>query len=299
MQQPQFTWTHDALLMRAPAKVNLSLLIAGKRPDGYHEIDTIMAKVDWYDELLFERSREPGLRLVCKGPNWAPEGSANHVFTACQMLAAHAGYTGGITVTLNKLIPAGTGLGSASSDAAAALIGLNEFAHLAVVPDTLAGMAARIGSDVPFFLGGPLARCTGRGEKITPIGEIYTFSAILVLPTVAVSTKTVYQSYKHNSALYAQEVERINRFAAAGTIDSVAGLGVNMLQETCFSLHAELRSLKDALTNLGIGRVCLSGSGSSMYVLTGEVDEAKRNHYQQLIMQRTSCASVVVHNNRW
>jgi 4-diphosphocytidyl-2-C-methyl-D-erythritol kinase len=299
MEQPQLTWTNDTLLVRAPAKVNLSLLIAGKRPDGYHAIDTIMAKVDWYDELLFERTAGPGLELVCTGPNWAPDGPENHVFTACRLLADHTGYSCGFRVTLNKLIPAGTGLGSASSDAAAALIGLNEFAHLGLTRAALAPMAAKIGSDVAFFLGGPLARCTGRGEIISDIPSSYRFSAILVLPNLSVSTKKVYAWYKHDARRHDDLEALIAPLLAAGRLDAVAEMSVNMLEDACFAFNAELRELKKALTNLGIGPVCLSGSGSAMFVLIGDVDEAKRNHYQQLIQKRTGCNSVSVRNNRW
>jgi 4-diphosphocytidyl-2-C-methyl-D-erythritol kinase len=299
MEQAQLTWTKDVLLVRAPAKINLSLLIAGKRPDGYHEIDTIMAKVDWHDELLFEKNPAGGLHLVCTGPNWAPEGAQNHVFTACQMLLAHARHPAALKITLNKQIPAGTGLGSASSDAAAALIGLNEFADLNIAPEILHSMAADIGSDVAFFLGGPLARCTGRGEIVTPIPTIYGFSAILVLPNVSISTKKVYVQYKHDSARYRQASGQLARHLAAGNIHSAAEMCENMLEEACFALSGELRDLKDALTKLGIGPVCLSGSGSAMYILIGDVDEAKRNYNRQLIEERTGCTSVVIRNNRW
>lgn len=299
MQQEQLTWQGDALLVRAPAKINLSLLIAGKRPDGYHEIDTIMARIDWYDELLFEKRRAPGLELVCAGPNWAPEGTDNHVFTACRMLADHTGHKGGMRVTLNKHIPAGTGLGSASSDAAAALIGLNQFAHLNQPHSTLTAMAARIGSDVPFFLGGPIARCTGRGEIITDISTNYSFSAILVLPNVSVSTKKVYENYKHDPQRHAMLSRRIGEFLGAGRLDKVADMCQNMLEDACFALNEELRDLKKALTNLGIGPVCLSGSGSAFYILTTDVDQAKCNHNLQVIQERTGCKTVLVYNNRW
>jgi 4-diphosphocytidyl-2-C-methyl-D-erythritol kinase len=299
VEQAQLKWDNTALLVRAPAKINLALLIAGKRPDGYHEIDTIMAKVDWYDELLFEKTPGGGMQLVCQGPHWAPEGEENHVFTACRLFMAYTGYDKDFRVTLRKQIPAGTGLGSASSDAAAALIGLNAFAGLNIATEILHSMAADIGSDVAFFLGGPLARCTGRGEIVTPIPTIYRFSAILVLPNISISTKKVYVQYKHDSAHYRQASGQLARHLAAGNIDSAAAMCENMLEDACFALSGELRDLKKALTNLGIGPVCLSGSGSAMYILIGDVDEAKRNYNRQLIEERTGCTSVVIHNNRW
>ncbi|MHC4287641.1 MAG: 4-(cytidine 5'-diphospho)-2-C-methyl-D-erythritol kinase, partial [Planctomycetota bacterium] len=109
----QFEHTANGLVVRAPAKINLSLLISGKRPDGFHGIETVMAKVSWYDELLFEPVQTEGINLICTGPHWAPEGEENLVHRACQMLYERAGLSPNVRVTLTKNIPAGTGLGSA------------------------------------------------------------------------------------------------------------------------------------------------------------------------------------------
>jgi 4-diphosphocytidyl-2-C-methyl-D-erythritol kinase len=198
----QFEHTANGLVVRAPAKVNLSLLISGKRPDGFHGIETVMAKVTWYDELLFEPVQTEGINLICTGPHWAPDGEDNLVHRACQMLYERAGLSPSVRVTLTKNIPAGTGLGSASSDAAAALMGLNRFANLNQPRSVLNEICALLGSDINFFLGGPLAYCTGRGEKIHPIDENFDFSAGLIMPDLSVSTKDVYGSYVHNKQEY-------------------------------------------------------------------------------------------------
>ena len=194
----QFENTSNGLIVRAPAKINLSLLITGKRPDGFHGIETVMAKINWYDELLFEATDKEGIELICTGSYWAPDGEDNLVYRACQMLYERAGITPRIRVTLTKNIPAGTGLGSASSDCAAALMGLNKFANLDQPDSVLSEICAVLGSDINFFLGGPLAFCTGRGEKIQPIDKIFDFSAILLLPNLSVSTKEVYGNYPTN-----------------------------------------------------------------------------------------------------
>jgi len=132
----QYERAAAGLCVRAPAKINLSLLITGKRPDGYHGIETLMAKVNWYDQLHFEPAKHDGIELICTGPYWAPDGEDNLVYRACRLLYDRAGKTPAVRVTLTKNIPAGTGLGSASSDAAAALLGLNRFAELNQ-PDTV------------------------------------------------------------------------------------------------------------------------------------------------------------------
>ena len=127
VNKEQISRLKDGLLIMAPAKINLTLLIAGKRPDGFHEIETIMAKINWYDEILIEKSETSGIELVCKGQYWAPEGRENSVFRAAEMLMEASGVKVPVKLTLIKNIPAGTGLGSASSDAAATLIGLNTY----------------------------------------------------------------------------------------------------------------------------------------------------------------------------
>ena len=147
----QITTTGGGMLVRAPAKINLSLLIAGKRPDGFHEIETIMAKVNFYDEILIERGEKAGIELICAGPYESPAGKGNLVYRAAEMILDNCGCQAEIRLTLTKNIPAGSGLGSASSDAAATLIGLNKYLGFELSNSKIAKIAAQLGSDVPFF----------------------------------------------------------------------------------------------------------------------------------------------------
>ncbi|MHC4782240.1 MAG: 4-(cytidine 5'-diphospho)-2-C-methyl-D-erythritol kinase [Planctomycetota bacterium] len=294
----QFEHTANGLVVRAPAKVNLSLLISGKRPDGFHGIETVMAKVSWYDELLFEPVQTEGINLICTGPHWAPEGEENLVHRACQMLYERAGLSPNVRVTLTKNIPAGTGLGSASSDAAAALMGLNRFANLNQPRSVLNEICALLGSDINFFLGGPLAYCTGRGEKTQPIDENFDFSAGLIMPDLSVSTKDVYGSYVHNKQEYHDLSEKINPLLEKKSIDSVAKICANMLTESCFGLYPQLEQIKQDCERLCNLRVCLSGSGSAMYVLVpGPLEEFLQ--VQEYVKKKYNCESRLVYNNRW
>ncbi len=123
----QFENVNDGLLVRAPAKINLSLLIAGKRRDGFHDIETVMAKINWYDQIFIEKGTKTGIDLVCKGSYSVPAGEENLVFKTCKLLLDTCDLKANIKITLTKNIPAGSGLGSASSDAAATLMGVNRF----------------------------------------------------------------------------------------------------------------------------------------------------------------------------
>ncbi len=294
----QFEDAETGLLVRAPAKINLSLLITGKRPDGYHGIETLMAKINWYDELLFESGDTEGIQLVCKGPHWAPDGEENLVYRACQRLMEKADCKIPVRVTLTKNIPAGTGLGSASSDAASALLGLNRFANLNQPDTVLHEICASLGSDINFFLGGPLAYCTGRGEKLQKIQANFDFSALLLLPNISISTKRVYEYYIHTPDVYNTFSEKINPLIAEKKVDSVAIMCANMLESACFRLDNKLETLKETCQRLCGSRVCLSGSGSAMYVLVSDLDD-KLQHLRKTLKTDFNCESRFVNNNRW
>ena len=286
------------LLVRAPEKLNLSLLIAGKRDDGFHEIETVMAKIDLCDELFFEPGEDKGgIELICEGKYEAPMGHENLVYRACSMLCEAAGVSGSVKVTLKKNIPIGSGLGGGSSDAAAALIGLNRFAGFGLGQEELGELACRLGSDVAFFLNGPLAVCTGRGEKIREIDEKFSFRAILFLPGINVSTKRVYENYTHNQDEYDRLSTEINGLIAKKRIDLVSEMYVNILECSCFDLYRELGELKCRIETLVDGRLCLSGSGSSMFCLFENDERAVR--CQHKLEEEIGCKSIIVSNNRW
>jgi len=295
----QFEVINGSLLVRAPAKINLSLLIAGKRPDGFHEIETIMAKVDFYDQILIEKTNKAGIELFCSGPEWAPEGEENLVHKAAKTLLESCGQVANIKITLTKNIPAGSGLGSASSDAAATLIGLNKYLDLQLPEAELARLATQLGSDVAFFLNGPMAFCTGKGEKIKKLNENFNFLALLILPDVSVSTKKVYANYKHNSALYKKLNARIDDLLKKNRIDLVPKMCTNMLEISCFSLYKELADLKAKIESLGIRPLCLSGSGSAMFYIIDNGDVEKGQENRDKLEKNIGCKSVIVSNNRW
>lgn len=295
----QFECIGETLLARAPAKLNLSLLIAGKRPDGYHELETIMAKIDWYDEVLIERAGRAGIELVCRGPEWAPQDESNLVCRAARLLLGRTGRPADLRLTLTKNVPAGSGLGSASSDAATTLMGLNEYLGLGLPAAQLADLAAELGSDVTFFLNGPIAFCTGRGEKIRPLSQRFDFTALLITPPVSVSTKEIYENYAHEPDVYARLSRDIAAFLERNRIDLVARMCANMLRRTCFHLFEELGDIKEAVESLGAGPVCLSGSGSAMFLILADSDTRRIEVLRDEITAKTGCKSAVVRNNRW
>jgi len=310
VDKEQFETLGEGLLVRAPAKINLSLLVAGKRPDGFHELETVMAKVNWYDEVLIEPGQKSGIELVCQGPHWAPEGQENLIYQAAKMLLENQGLSANIRITLTKNIPAGSGLGSASSDAAATLLGIEKFLKLVGADQracpgsdrkrfSLQEMAATLGSDVAFFLGGPLAFCTGKGEKIKKLDKNFNFLALIILPDVSVSTKRVYANYEHNQPLYEKLSAQINSYFLKKRIDLVVKMCANMLWKSSFSLVEGLAELKAKIESFGIGPCCLSGSGPAMYCIIESGDEEIAGQYKHKLEEKIGCKSIIASSNRW
>ncbi|MGD0571617.1 MAG: 4-(cytidine 5'-diphospho)-2-C-methyl-D-erythritol kinase [Sedimentisphaerales bacterium] len=304
--EKQFENIGDGLLVRAPAKINLSLLVAGKRPDGYHELETVMAKINWYDEILIEPGRKKGIELICKGPCKVPEGEDNLVYKAAKVIL-ESGNQGiresekhgvSVKITLVKNIPAGTGLGSGSSDAAGTLMGINRFLKLGLSQKKLAGLAAQLGSDIAFFLEGPMSFCTGKGEKVQKLPKS-EFRVFLIVPNVSVSTKRVYGNYRHDTAKYEQFHRAISEHIKKKRIDLVCELCANMLQESCFELNTKLGKLKKEIERTGIRPICLSGSGSSMYCIINKGNEEKIVTYQNKLARDFGCKSMVLNSNSW
>ncbi|UCG59014.1 MAG: hypothetical protein JSU70_05795, partial [Phycisphaerales bacterium] len=204
-----------------------------------------------------------------------------------------------IRITLTKNIPAGSGLGSASSDAAATLLALNRYLDIGLPNTQLAKLAPRLGSDVAFFLNGPLALCKGKGEKITKLKQKFDFLAVLILPDINISTQKVYVNYTHDQSRYENLHAAITDHIQKNRIDSVVGMCANMLEQSCFSLVEDLAEMKAEVESSGTGPVCLSGSGSAMFCVIDSMDAKKAGALRDRLTENVGCKSLVVRNNRW
>jgi 4-diphosphocytidyl-2-C-methyl-D-erythritol kinase len=294
----QFEFAGDALLARAPAKINLYLLVADKRPDGFHNIETLMAKITFYDELLFEIVRAESIELVCNGC-WSPAGQDNLVYKAADLFYKTINKKPSIRIRLTKNIPAGSGLGGASSNAATTLLALNNLYQKPVAMDVLFSLAAQLGSDVPFFLNGSQALCSGRGEKILKLDNIFPFLALVILPNISVSTKMIYDSFKVDLPLFNALKGQIKPLLSKNRVDLVQKMCANMLAKTCFSVNNKLARLKTEIENICRLPVMLSGSGSALFIVLADQDYRKATNLQREINSSLECNSIIVYNNQW
>lgn len=295
----QYRATKTGLLINAPAKINLSLLIAGKRPDGFHEIETLMSKISWFDQVIVEPGQSDGIQLICGGSCWAPEGDDNLVIRAAKLISEETGFNAPLKLTLIKNIPAGTGLGSASSDGASTLLAINKYADLGLTKGQLRELASQLGSDVPFFVGGPLAMCTGRGEIIEELGGAVDFGVLIIIPNISVPTVSVYKNYRHNPEKYSSLNAVIAPLIEQNDYESVIDLCPNMLEDSCFELFGELKQLRDGISSLIGQQIHMSGSGSALFSIIRKDWSEEVAEIQKKIHENFSCQSVVVNNNRW
>ncbi len=191
--EPKFTALPDGgLLARAPAKLNLTLHVGPVGSDGFHPLDSIVAKISVYDELTVTARPDGRLTLRCPSEAAGPD-EDNLVLRAAKALRAH-GAKGGADIELTKHIAVGAGLGGGSADAAVTLQALNQLWNAGFTTAELSAIGKDLGSDVPLFLGPPAARMRGRGERIAPVA-IQPFAALLVTPPIHASTAEVYRTF--------------------------------------------------------------------------------------------------------
>lgn len=255
--------------IQAPAKINISLKVLGRRNDGYHFLATHMQKVALYDTVELNPLAE-GIRLRCLGGE-VPEDRNNLVYRAASLFFAWAAQNRpagphGVALTLRKNIPVAAGLGGGSSDAAATLHGLNALLAADCPAETLAAMGLQLGADVPFFLdASPAVRATGIGEILQPVPPLEQYRVLLVNPGFSVSTRWVYQTFALTEG--GDSVNLKNSQDAVGALDS-AGFPVllaNDLERVTLKKFPELGQIKAEMLARGARGALMSGSGPTVF----------------------------------
>lgn len=264
------------VIVFAPAKLNLFLKVLGKRADGYHELETLMVSVDLYDTLVFGDDPSGDLSLVCRdaGPSsgWAKPrempgtGDENLVIRAARLLQQATGTSRGARIELVKRIPLAAGLAGGSSDAAAALWGLNRLWNLGLSSAELMRIASRLGSDVPFFLcSASAAICRGRGEIVEPLSLAERFWFVVARPATGLATADVYRGCRPSTIAWS--AEQLAAALSDGRLPQAAGLFHNALQEPAERLNPDVTRLKQAFARQPFSGHQMSGSGTSYFGL--------------------------------
>ncbi|RSM62442.1 4-(cytidine 5'-diphospho)-2-C-methyl-D-erythritol kinase [Amycolatopsis sp. WAC 01416] len=267
--------------VRVPAKVNLHLSVGDVRPDGYHELVTVFQALSLTDEVTVAVTEDPGVEVYGEGEGAVPTGANNLAWKAAQALAAHVGKADGeskVRVVLRKGIPVAGGMAGGSADAAATLVGLASLWKLDISRDELAGIAAKLGSDVPFALYGGTALGTGRGEQLVPVLSRHTFHWVLAFDQRGLSTPRVFGELdrlrEEGSPPRIGSHTPVVEALASGDPRQLALLLGNDLQAAAVSLRPGLRRTLRAGVNAGALAGTVSGSGPTCAFLCADAQSA-------------------------
>jgi 4-diphosphocytidyl-2-C-methyl-D-erythritol kinase len=269
--------TDPTLELLSPAKVNLFLSVTGRRPDGYHELATLMACIDIYDHIVLTFTGRD-IRLTCDAPG-IPEDESNLAFRAALLFRnAYREYRGhapfaGLAIQLYKTIPAGAGLGGGSGNAATVLKALNKQAKDPLPSEQLSALALELGADVPFFMVGQPAVATGIGERLASWPDLPSYSLVIVFPGGGLATGEIYRSL--NLRLTNCEKKLKGFHLKHGIFDAAVHL-CNDLESVAIQRCPDIALIKKELNRLGALGALMSGSGSSVFGLFASADKARK-----------------------
>ena len=254
--------------IEAHTKVNLALRITGKRPDGYHNLDTVFQELDWGDILHFEPSSEFSFTMT--GLSF-DDGGNNICRHAEQLFREATGEVLPVKILLEKKVPPGSGIGGGSADGAAVLKGLNRIAHVPLSTQRLLELALELGADVPFFIEGGLQHGQGVGEKLEKLKLGFEGFILLIIPPIHVSTKQAFEALK----IPLTPPKAPFTFGRLLEKATLVRFFDNEFESVVFHIHPEIGALKSELLNQGAYFASLSGSGSTVYGIFDSLDQAK------------------------
>lgn len=260
---------------KAPAKINLLLDVLRKRSDGYHEVEMVMTMVDLADRLEMEELPRDTI-IISSQAGFIPLDEKNLAFQAAKLIKERYEVKQGVYIHLDKKIPVAAGLAGGSSDAAAALRGLNRLWRLGIPDEELQALGAELGSDVPFCVTGGTAIASGRGERLQPIANPPQCWVILAKPPINVSTADIYRRLRADRITehpsLADMVQAIGGHDFYGVCRSLG----NVLEDVTLPLYPEVQQLKDAMMKLGADGVLMSGSGPTVFGLVSRESKIAR-----------------------
>ncbi|AFZ89093.1 4-(cytidine 5'-diphospho)-2-C-methyl-D-erythritol kinase [Bacillus velezensis] len=262
------------ILEKAPAKINLSLDVTSKRPDGYHEVEMIMTTIDLADRIELTELPENVIRVASHN-RFVPDDQRNLAYQAAKLLKERFQVKKGVSIMITKVIPVAAGLAGGSSDAAATLRGLNRLWDLKLSAEELAELGAEIGSDVSFCVYGGTALATGRGEKIRHISAPPHCWVVLAKPTIGVSTAEVYRRLNLQQVRH-PDVQAMIDAIEEKSFQKVCGQLGNVLESVTLSLHPEVAMIKNQMKRFGADAVLMSGSGPTVFGLVQYESKVQR-----------------------
>ena len=261
------------LTRQSPAKINLTLRVGPLRPDGFHEIESLVARVGLCDTVSVRPGADGQLTLECDDPA-IPCDETNLALRAARLLANQTRAKNGAHISLVKRIPAGSGLGGGSSNAATVLMLLNDLWQLGLAQDELAVIGAQIGSDVPLFFHSPLCIVRGRGEQIEDLTVRLEGWVALILPEIRSSTRDVYAAWDRNPS--SESTIRSSELTIPKSAEALMPHLFNDLEPAAMAVNPPLAEVVEQLGQLSDGPVRMTGSGAGLFRLFDNQSSAKR-----------------------
>lgn len=265
----------EQLRLKAMAKVNLGLDVVRKREDGYHEVKMIMQTLYLYDQLFLKKSRKPGIRLYTNLP-FIPANENNLVYKAVKMIIDEFQIEEGIEIELKKHIPVAAGMAGGSSDAAAALYGMNRMFRLGLSKKQLMERGVNIGADVPYCIMRGTALSEGIGELLTPLSPFPSCYILIAKPGINISTKYVYENLDMNAIIIHPDIEGMAKAIEEGDLKKIACKMENVLETVTAKEYKVIEEIKEEMKKWGALNAIMSGSGPTVFGLFNEIQKAKK-----------------------
>ncbi len=279
------------MLVKAYAKVNLSLDVVGKRKDGYHLLKMIMQNIDLYDVLKIDEVKT-GIHICCNN-RYIPCDRRNLVYKAAKLFIDKYNIENGVSINIDKKIPVSAGLAGGSADAAAVLKAMRNIYTPEVSDGQLSELALNIGSDVPYCIIGGTALCEGIGEKVTPLTPFRGHILILIKPPFGVSTAEVYKSLDISKIKRHPDTQILIDAVNKSELVMLSKNMKNVLENVTLKKYPVLRKIKADLVNLGALGSVMSGSGPSIFAFFDDMVKAQkcydnmRTRYKEVFITRT------------
>lgn len=254
----------NSILLKARAKINLTLDVTGKREDGYHFVKMIMQTISLCDTVLVKKVPKPGIWLKCD-VKWLPCDERNIAYKAAALMIDTFDIKEGVSISIRKRIPVAAGLAGGSADCAAVLKGINEVFGLGLDEERLMELGAKLGSDVPFCIKEGTALAEGVGADLTDIGPCPELNMVLIKLPVSVSTATVYKNLDCYNLPFHPDTEAVLEAIKNGDRKAIAEGLSNVLETVTVKMHPRIDKLKKTLVEYGALGSIMSGSGPTVY----------------------------------
>lgn len=262
------------ILMKAPAKINLTLDVLHKRDDGFHEVEMVMSSIDLADRIYVKVLNQPIIQIGTS-VSYLPLDDRNLAYQAAALLRKRFNIRQGVHIYIEKNIPVAAGLAGGSSNAAATIKALNHLWQLHLTKAEMAELGAELGSDIPFCIYGGTALAKGRGEKITPLLNAPVYWVVLAKPPLGISTGDIYHKLDLNECDYPYSPSMIKAIENRNIQEMINSMG-NALETVTLKENERVRHLKQHMMRFGAQRALMSGSGPSIFTITENFSKARR-----------------------